>query len=286
MSVALVGLVWDDYDLQRPDLDVMFELTEGLDELTGTRGDDQVIPFRAGRLAQSRTADRRPLVGSGWVTGRTPTAVSAYRAYVDGLKAKLDPTGPPKLLVATLEDGSKRWISAVPRDLIGGPGSGADYRPFSIQWDGLDPFWYSPLGQLTLDSGLLLDDGYVLDSSAEIVVSAAASLFDVIVVNPGSADTDLVAIRMAGASLGVVGIENATTGVGFSAGVALTAGQELLVDVRGRTIERAGVSVRSTTTLFAANQHGEFFRLRPGTNRIRITGKPTETRLLFNPAWQ
>lgn len=159
--VAVIGLIWDGFDLQRPDLDILFEITEGLDSLPEMRGEDQVIPFRSGRLAAPRLADRRPVVVTGWIAGPAGSSAAViYRGYLDSLKSRLDPTGPPGILVATLEDGSKRWISAVPRNLIGGDALGSDFRAFSIEWEALDPYWYSSWGTLALDTAPLVYGPY------------------------------------------------------------------------------------------------------------------------------
>ena len=289
--VAVIGLTYDGFDLQRSDLDLMFAITDGLDGLPLTRGDDPVIPFRRGRLPQNHVADRRPVVAQGWVTGRTPTAAIAYRAYLDSLKAHLDPTGPPRTLVATMEDGTRRWISAVPRNLIGGnDGMGSDFRSFSIEWDALDPFWYGSYGYIALDSGLFLDTGHSLDEGTEIVIPASTPTVSVTV--PGTADTERVRVRFTGPSSGPVGIEvdsnlgfvmaNAlptTTGVGSSA-------QTVTVDNWARTVvDGTGASLRSQMTLRSANIHGEYVRLTPGTHSIRILGAPFEARLLLIPTY-
>lgn len=283
-----MGLTVDGLDVQRPDMDIYLELVEGKDEQPEARTSSDVLPFRRGRLQRTSTADRRRLLLAGWIAGPAGSgAASGFRTYMDEIKMALDPErSTPVVLVDDFEDDTRRWIRAWPRNMVSAEGPGDGTRLLSVELDALDPFWYSAVGMLALDAGLLLDDGYVLDSGAEIVVSAAASFFDVLVSHPGSADTDAIAIRMSGASVGAVSVENVTAGVGFSAGVALAAGDDLRIDVRERTIERNGASVRSTTTLRAGNRNGEWLRLRPGTNRIRISGAPAETRILFNPAWQ
>lgn len=154
--VGVISLAFRGYDLQRADLNVMFAITEGLDTLPEFRGQDQLIPFRTGRLPVPRTADRRPVVATGWVAGAAPAPETSYRAYLDGLKAVLDPTLAEAYLVATLPDGSVRWIKAKASNLIGGELIGHELRPMSIEWEALDPFWYSAYGIGTLDD----DDSY------------------------------------------------------------------------------------------------------------------------------
>jgi hypothetical protein len=292
--VAVIGLVWDDFDLQRADLDIHFQISEGLDELPETRGSDEIIPFRRGRLPQDRVADRRPVVAIGWVTGpATEGAAAAYRVYVDALKKRLEPTSAPRILVATMEDGTQRWTTAVPRNLIGGPALGSDFRPFSIEWESLDPYWYGMWGDLTLDGGYELDAGWLLDSSAEVVIGAgAAAEIDTI----GSADVTKLRIRFEGPSVGNIGIE--TVGpvpVGFQIARVLGAFEVIEVDTDAQTVllgaswdlnvSETGTSVRNLMTLDPGNQHGEYLRLPAGPVTLRVSGFPAETRILFHPTY-
>jgi hypothetical protein len=279
--VAVIGLTYDGYDLQRADLDVFFQITEGLDTLPDTRGDDQLIPFRTGRLPQPRMGDRRPIVAMGWVTRPSVSQTSAYRVYLDGLKAKLEPTGSPRVLVATLEDGSKRWTSAVPRNLLPGDGWGSDFRSFSIEWEALDPYWYGTYGTLALDGGLFLDAGWSLDSSTAIVVTGTAD-FDTL----GTAAVERVVVRFTGPSSGSVGIEvGGSDPVGFMVARTLAAGEVLEVDNDARTALLGGASVRNLMSLYASNQHGEYIRLPAGPVTLNAIGGAAETRVLFSPTY-
>lgn len=287
-AVAVIGLAWDDFELQRADLDIHFEITEGMDELPNTRGSDQVIPFRTGLLPSARMAHNRPVVAVGWVTGPpTASAKTAYRAYVDSLKARLDPTKGPRLLVATLEDGSKRWIRAVPRNLIGGPGMGSDFRPFSIEWEALDPYWYGTYGIGTLDSGLFLDTGWFLDGGADIIITGSG---DHALTNPGTADCEKVRVTITGPSAGAVSVEvTGSVPIGFTYPALLT-GQTLTVDNHERTVTRATafaptVNGRQNLSLRPGNEHGEYLRLPPGAQTLRVSGAPAQTRIHFLPTW-
>jgi hypothetical protein len=284
--VAVIGLTYDGYDLQRADLDIFFQITEGLDTLPETRGDDQLIPFRTGRLAQSRMADRRPVVAMGWVTRPSVSQTPAYRAYLDGLKAKLEPTALPRVLVATLEDGSKRWINAVPRDLLPGDGWGSDFRSFSIEWEALDPYWYSAYGSATLDSGLYLDAGWYLDDGADLTVAGSG---DYALTNPGTADSEKVRVIVTGPSSGAVGVEVAgAVPVGFTYPLLAT-GETLTVDNDARTVVLTSaappVNGRQNLILRPGNEHGEYLRLPPGAQTIRVSGNPVSTRIHFLPAY-
>jgi hypothetical protein len=290
--VAVIGLVWypangAPLDLQRADLDMLFEITEGLDTLPGTRGDDHVLPFRSGLLPASRLADRRPVVAVGHVMGPSgATARAAFRAYVDELKSAIDPTSPPGILVATLEDGTLRWIRAVPRNLIGGDGFGSDFRSFSLEWESLDPMWHGSWGTLAMDAGYVLDDGEDLDTSAEVVVIPVSTAHEITVDTLGTAEVERIRVRITGPSVGAVSVEVLTAAgpVGFAFST-LTAGQELEVDNYARTVLLDGVARRDLLTLRAANRNGEFVRLLAHTNTVRVYGQPAEARILFVPTW-
>lgn len=285
--VAVIGLSFDDLDLQRADLDILFQITEGIDELPDTRGNDAIIPFRRGRLAQRRTADSRAVVAQGWVTRPSASVAAAYRTYMDALKARLDPTQEPRLLVATMEDGSKRWIPAVARNLAGGPAMGSDFRPFSIEWEAAEPYWHGAYGIATLDSGLFLDTGWYLDDGADIVIAGSG---DQIVTIPGTADTERVRVVITGPSSGAVTVEVAgSSPVGFTY-PTLLAGQTLTVDNYERTVTLTSTAAptingRGDMTLRSGNEHGEYLRLSPGVQTLRVAGNPVSTRIHFQPAY-
>jgi hypothetical protein len=218
----------------------------------------------------------------GRVTRPSDSHTSAKRVYIDGIKAKLEPTGLPRTLVATLEDGSKRWINAVPRNLLPGDGWGSDFRSFSIEWEALEPYWYGSFGVLTLDTGYLLDGGESLDSGTEVILTDSAFID-----TQGTADIERVRIRFIGPSTGPVGLQ--ATGiaapVGFSVARTLAAGEVLEVDNQARTALLDGVSVRSLMTLLPGNSHGEYLRLPPGPTTLYATGGAAQTRVLFTPTY-
>lgn len=278
-----IGLVFDGFDLQRPDLDLIFAISEGLDTLPATRGADAVIPFRRGRLAQPHLADTRHIVATGWIAGSGAAPRASYRGFVDELKSHLDPTEDPRMLVVRLEDGSTRWIRAVPRDIIAGQGLGGEYSGMSIEWEGLDPFWYSSLGALSLDSGHSLDTGESLDTGAEIVITGAG---DAEIDTVGTAPVERVRVRIVGPSSGPVGLETVEPSpIGFTVARTLGSGEVLEVDNDGRTCLVGGVSVRNLMTLSAGNRHGEYLRLPAGPVSLRATGGAASTRVAFDPAW-
>lgn len=283
-ALAVVGLNWDGFDVQRADLDIFIEIAEGLDDLPDVRGGDQVIPFRTGRLPVRSIADFRPIIGNGWIAGSNSTPRAKYRGYLDALKAKLDPTSEPRVLAATLEDGTTRWIRAIPRNLLPGPGIGGEFRTFSIEWKACDPYWYGSWGALTLDSGLTLDDGYALDSGGEIVIAGAG---DYTLNTLGSAEVERVQVRFVGPSSGPVGIETVGAApVGFRIARTLASGEEIAVDNWARTALLGSSSLRNLMTLSPGNRHGEYIRLPAGAVTLRATGAAAQTRIQFLPAYQ
>ncbi len=287
--VAVVGLVWDGHDVQRADLDVFFEITDGLDDLPEVRGEDQLIPFRAGRLPGLRLPHRRPVVAVGHVMGPADaTARAAFRAYVDEIKGWMDPTIGERILVATLEDGSTRWITCVPRNILPGEGWASEYRAFSLEWEAVsDPLWHADWGEWFLDSGLVLDDGWYLDEAGHLVITPTGSPFDATFTALGTTATEAVRVEVDGASTGVVGVSNVTAGhpvVGFTH-PALAAAALLSVDSGTRTVTLGGVQARGNLTLLAGNAHGEYLRLWPGQNVIRVTGTPAQIRVFFDRSY-
>lgn len=286
--VAVVGLVWDGHDLQRPDLDVFFEITEGLDDLPEFRGEDQLIPFRAGRLPGLRLPHRRPIVATGHVMGPADaTAKAAFRGYVDELKGWLDPTAGERGLVARFEDSSTRWINCAARNIMPGEGWASEYRAFSIEWEAVNsPFWRADWGEWMLDSGLFLDDGWRFDEGAEFVIIPTSDPHDATFTALGTTDTTDVVLEIDGPSTGAVNIGNWRTpasglvNTGFSH-PALSAGETLVVDTGNRTVLLDGVQARGDLTLHSANQHGEYIRLCARENVLHIVGQPAEVRIRF-----
>lgn len=286
--LAVVNLNWDGHDLARPDLDVFFDLAEGLDTLPETRGEDQLIPFRAGRLPSSRLPHRRPIVANGHIAGTAgASARASFRAYVDEVKGWMDPTLGERILVATLEDGSTRWITCAARNLLPGDGWAGEFRAMSLEWEAVsDPLWHGSWGTLILDAGYALDAGWTLDQSRELVVVPPGSVHVFEVDVPGTTYVTLIQATFVAPSVGDVGLVNETRSesVGFTA-VTLGSGDPLVINNEARTVLRAMASLRQFLTLEAGNQHGEYLRLYPGVNRLRVTGQPAELRLVFTPTY-
>lgn len=281
---AVVGLELGGVDVQRPDLDVFLQLSEGLDELPAVRGQDDVVPFRTGRVPRPRYGDHRRLVLDGWIAGAAGSdAAASYRAYVDAIKAVLDPTRDADIVLrATLEDGSVRWIYCRPRTVIPGERMGDAARLVSVELEALDPFWYGSNGTLTMDSGLFMDAGLLMDSDAWVTVNPTSDPYNFEFFTLGNTDITNVRVEIDGPSTGLVRVGHLNFGEFISfQHPALTAEQTLVVDSDARTVLLNGVTARAAMALGAGNQHGEYFRLRAGPQTIQIIGTPAEVRLYF-----
>lgn len=291
-GLQVTGLAWDGLDIQR--LDVMITIDEGLDNLPVFRGNDQILPFRTGRLPGQQFADHRPIVASGWVAGSGALPRSSYRAYVDELKLHLDPRKGPRFMVATLADGSTRWITARADNLLPGEHIGDEFALFSIQWDACDPYWYGTWGTLAADSGLFADAGYYADSSADIVVVPTSPSHEISIDTLGTADVEWVRVTFKGPSVAPPGcLVTMPSGeqVGFTFSTALSgsgfglAADVLIVANHQRLVLLNGTGKRNLLTLASGNEHGEYIRLGAGVNAVRILGQPSEARITFNPTY-
>lgn len=286
--IAVVNLNWDGHDLARPDLDVFFDLAEGLDTLPEVRGEDQLIPFRAGRLPSSRLPHRRPIVANGHIAGTAgASARASFRAYVDEVKGWMDPTAGERVLVATLEDGSTRWITCAARNLLPGDGWAGEYRAMSLEWEAVsDPLWHASNGFISLDSGLVMDAALALDQDGWVVIIPTADPHVAEFHSLGNADVTSGRVEIDGPSTAAIRVGNLNTPefINFTF-PALTAGQTLVVDSGLRTVTLNGVNARGSLGLGANNQRGEYLRLRPGVNTLQILGHPAEVRVFFTPAY-
>lgn len=210
-----------------------------------------------------------------------------FVARIDTWKKALDPTAAePVLILDSLEDGTQRYCWAVPTSFLWTHLVPQKAR-ISVELDALDPFWYGVYGNSTMDSGLIMDNGEVMDSSGEITVTPTSTSYSITLDPASTAEVERIRIRFVGPSLSAPGIEVDTPDglVGFVMTAALATGEELTVDARARTVTIAGVTQRAAMTLKAANRHGEYVRFRPGTNTVRVLGMPATARILFSPTF-
>jgi hypothetical protein len=283
--LAIIGLTWTPaggsaHDLAETDLHIIFDGTEGFDDLPDYRGADAIIPFRAGQLAGQRIPHTRQVVATGYVLGADrPT----FRAYVDSLKGWLDPAAGEGLLSAVFEDGSTRWITCRPVDLVPGQGGvPSAMQPFSISWLAVsDPMWHADWGAWMLNAGLFLNDGLYLNEGTSVVITPTASPFDAAAFTAlGTTNVDDVAVEIDGPTTGALTVTNLTNGFAFTH-PALAGGTTLVVDSGARTVLLDAVQARQNLTLAAANG-AAYFRLAAGSNAIRVAGQPAEVRITFD----
>jgi hypothetical protein len=141
--VAVIGLTYRGTDLQSADLDIFFEIVRGLAEPPSVRGEDWIVPARAGRLPTNRVADvlrielRGHVRGSGVDEDAQRADFAANRATV---RALFSPTLDPGPLVATLEDGSVQNVDARTLDTIWNQVQ-PSFAFVSVQLESVDPDW-------------------------------------------------------------------------------------------------------------------------------------------------
>ena len=276
-----MSLTWQGLDLQPAHRRWRFWIAQGRDELPDVRTSSDLIPFRRGRLHRPGVADRRPLELRGYIQ---EASLAAFRAQHDTLKGLLDPeTEEPGTLADTFEDGGVRWVRAVPRNLVSKYGGDAT-RVLSIELEALYPFWYGSNGVITLDSGLLLDSGYAMDQDAKIVITPMTPAYNFTFNALGTTAITDVIVEVDGPSDDRVFIYNESLSpvVGFGYDVVLGAAETLVVDSGARSVRLGSVNARGSLLLgYPGNRHGEYLRLRPGSNTIRINGKPAQVRISF-----
>ncbi len=277
---------WEGFDLAPAHRRWRFWIAQGRDDLPGARTSADLIPFRRGRLHQPATADVRRLELRGYIT---ETDLAGLLATRDEIKRLLEPErDDPGILTDTFEDGSIRWIRAIPRS-ADATYAGQAKRLYSILLEALDPFWYGAWGSLALDVGADLDDGYVLDGSADLVVVPTSPAHVVEIDAFANAEIERVRVTFTGPSVSGPGVELVRPGasaIGFQMATALAAGEVLVVDNWARTAAIGTVPRRADMALRDGNRHGEYVHLLPRANTIRITGQPAEARLQFTPTFE
>lgn len=278
---AIVGLLVNGFDVQRADLGIFLDLTEGLDEFPAVRGEDSTIPFMPGSLFAARTADSKKLVMTGWVIADRSDGV---RAFFNELKRAVDPTAAARITVAaTVEDGAEWTIDARPVSLIANS-TMPEFHRVSLELDA-QPYWRRTWDVDSLDSGLYLDDGLVMDDSSDLDVAPTTDPYDVVFNALGVAPIQDAVMTIYGPSTGVVGIRFTNLGqVGFTF-PALGAAEVLVVDTGTRTVTLDSVNARRDLTLLTGNQRGEYFRIAAGSNTLRITGHPAQVTFPFSSCY-
>jgi len=144
-SGGYVALSYDGTDLAPSSLEYVLWLVRGLNEVPSVRGADDVVPRRTGRIARARVADVLALELEGWVLAQGTTvalAIANFRESVQALQALFDPVLDPRVLSATMEDGTVQTINArvLPPVLIEERVASHVAR-VSIALESVDPYW-------------------------------------------------------------------------------------------------------------------------------------------------
>ena len=277
-----MSLILDGQEMQRSNDGVYLSLARGRGRLEPppTRRVRTLIPFRAGRRVEHGHADIRVLELTGWLKKPAPQELVDE---LDALKQLLDPARDPWILRDFLPTGETRWIEVVGRNLMGTYLNPHTYQ-LSVELETAeDPHWHAPHGIATMDSGLLMDDGEHMDQGGSTTVMPTSVSHALTIESPSTAEIERIRLRMVGPSITAPGIEADTPdgAVGFVMADALATDEVLDIDNWERVVAIGGITQRAEMTLRAANRHGEYIRLRPGQNTVRVLGMPASARLHF-----
>lgn len=119
--VAAIPLTYDGDDIQLStddQLELLLQITMGLNEPGDVRGQDVTVPYRDGQVVRPRRFHELPIALTGHARGIGATQDlrrAAYRQLMRYLRALFDPARMPADLVAELEDGSTATIAARPK---------------------------------------------------------------------------------------------------------------------------------------------------------------------------
>lgn len=108
-AIASIGLTYAAADIQRADLGIFLQITEGLNEVPDVRGKDVVVPSLAGQIPRNRVMHQIKIVLTGVVCGNGTTEGDRradYRAQSLFLRTLFASTRDPANLVAVLEGSS------------------------------------------------------------------------------------------------------------------------------------------------------------------------------------
>ena len=143
------GIVLDGLELQDIAGGYWFEVRSGgPDDLATHRGEDDVIPEASGRDPGAWISDTRDLTLFGVVFGTGSSPRESYRANMDALLAKMDPTGTISIVVHPpnfgLGTGDTATLAAVRPLRVTGPSAvGHEVRQMTLELVCIDspPEW-------------------------------------------------------------------------------------------------------------------------------------------------
>lgn len=140
---VVVGLTYDGGELQMDDFSIYLNIITGLNETPSVRGDDTIVPGRAGRSEGNRINDIITLVLGGVVMADptitdTDASKANFRSRLRVVRALFAPDRVRADLVATLEDGSVWTISARPMNIVTTTLIPGAYWEGSVELEGYD----------------------------------------------------------------------------------------------------------------------------------------------------
>lgn len=140
---AVVGLTYDAEDVQLDDFTLYLTIKTGLDELPTVRGEDVIVPTRAGRIEANRVNDILQIVLVG-VVQQDPaetdqdTAKAGWRIMMKFVRTLFAANRERAQLVADLEDGSVAYIDARPMNILIQDRIDGVYASLNIELEGYD----------------------------------------------------------------------------------------------------------------------------------------------------
>lgn len=151
------------------------------------------------------------------------------------------------------------------------------YQPVSLQFAVYNPVWNGNRHGVgwVLDSGILLDTGYVLDDIAEqYTLTDLVTTLSPALSNAGNLPTSNVTITVTAAGTALTSItllvneatayEHTLVWTG-----SVTVGQALVINSGARSVKNNTVDAYATFT--APTTQADWFTLQPGTNTVKVT---------------
>lgn len=244
--IAAIPITVGGADVQRADLSLFLEISEGLGAGASVRGSDVLVPGLPGRRARNRIQDVLNGELAGWIKAAT---LSAYRDLVQELNELFRPSAGPRTLEATLEDGTVISIpirAEYPFSWGSEPGA---TRRVRIGWEATDPPYWRGAEVVDLDRAI------------------SSSPTDFVLANPGTERTHEIVLELEG-PITNARIHNLSNDVYVEVLVAVGAGETLVIDGKAFT------ALRGATNDIGSLRHSgarQWLLLEPGNNSIRVT---------------
>lgn len=145
---AVVQLFYDDEDLQLADFSIYFWVEVGLMETPQVRGEDTVVPNRAGRTEGNRRNDILTIVLNGQITSdplevTLADARASWRTKMLAMRTLFASNRSRAPLVAILEDGSSATIMARPLNIVVPNTIPGEYASVSVELEGDDDWAFT-----------------------------------------------------------------------------------------------------------------------------------------------